>query len=125
MSKVFVYGSLKQGYGNNRLLSLAKFLGATETVDDTYDLRCWGSFPAVYKQGDTSIKGELYEVDEDTMKNLDYLEGYPSFYNRERVQLYSGDMAWMYYIDAHHSPEGKEGTLCPEGIWPARKDHKH
>ncbi len=115
-NNVFVYGSLKQGYGNNRLLATATFVCKDQTVDERFDLRCWGSYPAVYKDSDgTAVIGELYEVSDGTMENLDCLEGYPSFYNREKVSLRSGVEAWMYYIDAHHGEP--EGSKCETGEW--------
>lgn len=118
MINVFVYGSLKKGYGNSRLLANSVFVGEDETVSEDFDLRCWGGFPAVYKGGHTSIKGELYLVDDSTLKSLDYLEGYPSFYDRERFRLRSGTCAWMYFIDSGE----REGTVCLDGTWsPDRK----
>lgn len=75
----FVYGTLKRGYGNNRILSessTAKFVeeGATEPEFNLYDL---GWFPGVTENGETSIQGEIWEVsDEQTKRRLDQLEGY-------------------------------------------------
>lgn len=113
---VFVYGSLKKGYGNNRLLEFATLIGSDETTSEDYELRCWGAYPAVYKGGVTSIKGEVYEIDDNILRSLDSLEGYPSFYNRELVSLKSGRDAWMYYIDAHHYFE-RRGVVCHDGLW--------
>lgn len=113
MHNLFVYGSLKSGYWNNALLRFAEFVGNDETVSDDYDLRCWGSYPAVYKGGPTKVKGELYIVDDETFAQVDGLEGYPTFYNREEVELASGVTAWMYYIDE----EDREGAHCATGEW--------
>jgi len=58
----------------------------------------YGSFPFLHK--DTNgrpIKIELYKVDERGMERLDMLEGYPSFYDREKVSTPYGD-AWIYFL---------------------------
>jgi len=114
MINVFVYGTLKSGHGNNRLLRDSLFVGEDETVNDQFDLRCWGAFPAVYLGGTTSIKGELYSVTEEVfLERLDRLEGYPHLYDRRIISLKSGVEAWMYYINA----SDREGSVCPDGIW--------
>ncbi len=80
MHKVFVYGTLKRGYGNHRLLEGSLFLGEALTKGEftLYD----GGFPYLKENGFSQIKGELYQVDDETFERLDHLEGYPSHYNR-------------------------------------------
>ena len=113
MDKVFVYGTLKTGHGNNRLLEDATFVstGYTNPVYSLYDL---GPFPAVKRNGTGIIYGELYEVTQEEMNSLDWLEGYPNFYNREVITVTCGGeqhKAWMYYMDNCH------GTLVESGNW--------
>lgn len=115
--KVFVYGSLKRGFGNNVLLRDAEFIGNDETIRSDFDLRCWGAYPAVYESGSTVVKGELYSVDDGTFTSLDGLEGYPDFYNRQLVELKSGNKAWMYFIEN----EEPTGEPCEEGLWPLHR----
>ena len=50
MDTVFVYGTLKQGYGNNRLLEFAEYY-ADATTKDRYMFFTLGAFPAVIKSG--------------------------------------------------------------------------
>jgi gamma-glutamylcyclotransferase (GGCT)/AIG2-like uncharacterized protein YtfP len=38
-----------------------------------------GAFPAIVPGGATPIAGEVYELDADTLRALDHLEGYPQF----------------------------------------------
>jgi gamma-glutamylcyclotransferase (GGCT)/AIG2-like uncharacterized protein YtfP len=111
---VFVYGTLKQGYGNHIRLERSEFIGDDSTEDAVFDLRCWGGFPAVYKGGVTKVKGEVYRVDERTMQSLDSLEGFPDFYNREKVNLESGIEAWIYFIPDNTD---RTGEPCPTGEW--------
>lgn len=80
MHLVFVYGSLKAGFGNHRLLSSSEFVSTGEL--DNAELYSLGGFPAVIV-GNDSVSGEIYEVDEATLKALDALEGHPRFYKRE------------------------------------------
>jgi len=104
MTKVFVYGSLKRGFGNHSLLEHAKYLGNTETVNCAYKMHpLFGSFPAVTActNDGYSIIGELYEVDEQTLQSLDMLEGNGSMYTRYLTQVYDGPQvveAWMYMM---------------------------
>lgn len=75
----FVYGTLKSGYGNNRILqqsptALLVENAATAPEFNLYDL---GPYPGVTEGGDTSIKGEIWSVSDVATKNrLDMLEGY-------------------------------------------------
>jgi gamma-glutamylcyclotransferase (GGCT)/AIG2-like uncharacterized protein YtfP len=95
---VFVYGSLKNGFGNHYHLQTARFLEATRTGSRSFRMESMGGFPAVLKNGSYAIEGELYEVDDRTLARLDQLEGNGHFYNRELVFLASGDTAWMYIL---------------------------
>ena len=84
---VFVYGTLKEGYGNHRLLNRAKFVGPGVTVSGDFKMLD-GGFPMVLTGGLFHIKGELYEVsDQETLSNLDRLEGVPHLFNRHSVQV--------------------------------------
>ena len=100
---VFVYGSLKRGFGNHYFLHNAKFCGITETVDSAFRMHSMGAFPAVTETSEKGyhITGELYEVDADTMRELDKLEGNGVFYSRKRVRVYTVEgiiEAWMYLL---------------------------
>jgi len=108
--KVFVYGTLKKGHPNSYLLETSELLGTfkTKPVFTMYSL---GMFPAISLVGKTAISGEVYSVDEDTFKRLDILEGYPSFYNRTKIDTTHGE-AWVYFLD------DREGiTVVESGEW--------
>lgn len=98
---VFVYGSLKQGYGNHAVLG-----GAIKVADAVtlgrYVLRAGRSFPVVLKAPhDGYVTGEVYRVDDFTLRRLDALEGNGSLYLREKVDLElpneSFISAWLYF----------------------------
>ena len=94
--QVAVYGSLKHGHGNNRLLSESEFKGRGVTLPE-YTMYSMGGFPCITEGGDTPIHIEVYEVDDRTFERLDFLEGYPRFYNRKEIETTYGT-AWIYYI---------------------------
>jgi len=99
--EVFVYGTLMSGYGNHKyFLSDADVWGEAVTVEPKYDLVCLGGFPGVLPGGECAIDGELYTVDDFTMKRLDRLESNGEMYQREIVPVMTQNggivNAWMY-----------------------------
>jgi len=112
---VFVYGTLMRGFGNHRLLLTSKFIGEHVTAN-RYKMVSLGSCPAVCKATRRYIDqlpsevveerslyrpvaGELYEVDDEALVNLDALESNGSFYERELVPLQGYDKeVWMYIL---------------------------
>ena len=86
--KIFVYGTLKRGYGNNRILDNSEFLGEVLTAPN-YDLRASG-IPFLM-HGDYAIRGEVYEAEEAAVHRMDLLEGHPNFYRRGDILLDEGE----------------------------------
>lgn len=83
---VFVYGSLMRDFGNHRLLKDSVFIG--EAHMQGLELYSLGGFPGAV-DGDGSIYGEMYEVDEPTLARLDMLEGHPTFYERQEREAFN------------------------------------
>lgn len=94
--RIFVYGSLKQGFCNHRLLETSTFVTSTRTLSRVYEMISLGFYPAVYPGGVHAIEGELYEVDEKTLEQLDRLESNGYYYERELINLAGFEKAWMY-----------------------------
>lgn len=121
MHKIFVYGTLKSGYGNNRLIEHANKLGEHTVEAGRYCLVDLGPFPAVMPVDEisglapTKVTGEVWEVDDQTFERVDGLEGYPHFYNREKIQTPFGE-AWMYFMQDKHGRN--ESDICDNGVWP-------
>lgn len=90
---VFVYGTLRYGECNHHLLASAQLLGR-HTTDPIYSLYDLGPYPGVI-EGRDSIVGEVYLVDEVTLKQLDLLEDVPVTYRREQIETPFG-LAWIY-----------------------------
>jgi len=106
--KVFVYGTLMDGEPNNVFLRKdAVFLGDGETKP-LYTLYDLNAFPAMVFGGDTSIKGEVYEVSKEALEDMDRLESYVpkvkggSLYNRQLILIQLRDRnvaALAYFLD--------------------------
>lgn len=111
---VFVYGTLKRGACNHHLLAGAQALGARQLRGARlHDL---GPYPMAVLSGerDALIHGELYRVDGAGLQRLDVLEDYPREYNRSRVRLSDGTVAWLY----HGRPAQVASTpLIASGHW--------
>lgn len=80
---VFVYGSLKRGYYNHRLLARAEFVGAAQT-ETRYRLLDLGPHPALieYPTAPLAVVGEVYRIDAATLADLDRLEVEGTEYRR-------------------------------------------
>lgn len=124
-NKVFVYGTLKSGHGNNTLLRNTKKLGVASTVSHFTLTNC--GFPYMFKGEERHpVRGELYEVDEETLSNLDLLEGvevghYSRGIIRTRLQETGEEIvAWAYTVG---SDTGNRFLICPvvdgEYQWPS------
>ena len=104
--KVAVYGSLKRGYGNHRVMKNAngKYLYDAVSTDAHYILD-GHSYPYINEAPSNPEKGklsvEIYEVSEEGLLHLDALEGHPTFYKREQRQFSTPTgkvTAWLYIL---------------------------
>lgn len=123
---VFTYGTLKRGYGNNRLLDGARFMGEAVT-QPIFNLFSLGGFPGITMDGTTAVHGEVFEVtDETMMARLDRLEGHPGWYRRTPIKAHyvEGGSTSENEIDveAYVLPDGygAANTQIPSGIWGRR-----
>lgn len=113
--KLLVYGTLQQGYWNNRLLEGAKFLGPAIT-DKKYVLFNCGFPKAVpfsvneekYKL--LPIKGEVYEVEDHHVSMCDRLEGHPSWYHRSPIKAFINGEKTDVMI--YEMPEWQDTKVC-------------
>ena len=112
---VSVYGTLMAGYSNHSLLIGAVPLGKTRTVSK-HTLVDWKAFPALVLKGDTQISCEAYRVCDRTLKRLDALEGYPTFYDRTQVELENGLTSWIYFIPESDINVDEE-DIIEDGNW--------
>jgi len=109
MPKVFVYGTLRKGDCRNRMLVEATCVAA-EAYLDGFDLLDMGSFPGIVPTESASVtrvRGEVYDVSDDLLADLDVVEGFQedrpddSLYLRQEVTVKifgSEDIEVLTYI---------------------------
>lgn len=134
---VFVYGTLRRAAYNNTLIEVDtdnKYLGEFIT-ELKYLMLDLGGYPGVCKAPFypprlldqirmrslyAPINGEVYTINSETFSKLDILEGHPSFYKREKVEVVGLEngtelpdkKVWMYILNdpdryAGHYPASK------------------
>ena len=69
---LFVYGALRKGASNDWRMKGARWLGAAG-VPGTLVKIDW--YPGLVLEGETPVKGEVYEVGPELLKELDEFEG--------------------------------------------------
>jgi gamma-glutamylaminecyclotransferase len=91
---VFVYGTILSGMRNNHRVKGCKLIGKAETTKQFYmtslNSCCYPmvSYNQIHStQNPTTIKGEVYEINHETLQDLDYLEGHPNFYTRQSIEV--------------------------------------
>ena len=117
LEHIIVYGTLMSGCGNHGFLKGSTYCGKIRIKG--FSMVSLGSFPAVTETGvsEDSVVGEVYEVDWNTIRRIDRLEGHPFFYQRKRIpiQLNVGGHnikeAWIYLQD------NPKGTSVSNGDW--------
>jgi len=107
MYRVFVYGTLKKGYGNNRLLKNS--FREKDCYIDGYDMYSNNCFPMIIP-GDGKIYCETYLVNEHTLTKLDLLEGCPTHYRREEVIANNNIKGYIYIYNCDLSTQIKVKT---------------
>jgi gamma-glutamylaminecyclotransferase len=111
-----VYGTLRKGFGNHRLLDNehCELLGTVKT-EPKFKMVSLGGFPGVIPdEGTQSVVVEIYRVNsKEVEKRLDWLEGYPSFYQKTEIETQWGT-ANMYILS-----EEKYGSrpIVESGDW--------
>lgn len=116
MHKVMVYGTLRKGCGNDRLLVGSECIG-TFTVPG-YKMYSAGGFPYCVKTDnmEQTIVTEVYLVDDDTLRDLDGLEGVKyNHYMRVPVERDGFDDVELYV--PHESTSVETLPVVRNGDW--------
>lgn len=99
LTRVAVYGTLKQGHGNHRLLEHVE----RQAVGHVSGHRLFQSgipFLIADETSEYDVLVEVYDVDDTTLASLDMLEGHPSAYCRRELNVHLEDgtdtEAWVY-----------------------------
>ncbi len=112
---LFVYGTLKRGGRANRLLTGQTYLGPAVT-EPHYRLVDLGSYPGLVRDDTTglAVSGELWEVSDCCLAELDDYEGCPGLYSREPVAVVGADRPVEAYLYARPLPPGaRTGAAWP------------
>jgi gamma-glutamylcyclotransferase (GGCT)/AIG2-like uncharacterized protein YtfP len=129
---VFVYGTLRQG-GVRAMPNIfpdSKFIGNANVSGSLYDL---GAYPGLLlDESNSSVIGEVYEVDDEILNKLDDIEA-SSYYRRRQVEVSLDNhrmICWVYEPDSKFYPHrilitsgnwieyAKTKTEWPEDVWP-------
>jgi len=121
---VAVYGTLKRGFGNHRVLEMdnGEYVGTGRTVKP-WTMYGGHGFPRVVEQERSDGVGvhvELFECPD--VSNMDMLEGHPRFFERKEVEvaIYNDTeiqevvTAWMYF---HPPISNSHAELQEDGVW--------
>jgi len=122
--QVFVYGTLKQHHGNNDLLRTATYIGKSTLPQSKkgFYMASLGAFPVVIQSNNPELEhevhGEVYQIDsEETMQALDFLEGYPEFYQRQIINTDEYGPAWIYFMYEDNNRFIQRLELVEGGNW--------
>ena len=121
MTNVFVYGTLMHGHGNHRLLEHSRFVGKAVS-EPVFTMLHMGGCPGIIRSGKTAIHGEVYEVNEATLRRLDQLEGHPSFYERQPLSVTTED-GQILTVMGYVLPDGwlgRASNVVESGMWRER-----
>lgn len=116
---IFVYGSLKEGQLNHRLLEMggAKFV-AFDCIKGDWWLADYEHFPGIVRDDaavDVKVFGEIYEVNAECLAAVDMLEDHPHLFRREKVTTEGGISVWVYI--ATDAVADYASDIIEEGIW--------
>jgi gamma-glutamylcyclotransferase (GGCT)/AIG2-like uncharacterized protein YtfP len=113
---VFVYGTLRRGGAGAMSVRFpgSKFVADAKVRGGLYDL---GAYPGLLLgESETEVVGEVYEVDEELLRELDDFEA-SSHYRRRRVEIPpgpGGQACWVYEPEPEFYPLRE---LITSGDW--------
>ena len=95
----FAYG---MNTNNGVMSKTSKRLGPATLLNYKWEML---QFANVFESKGASALGILWDIDETELQDLDYREGYPSFYDRVTATVeHAGEQkkAWVYYMTPHY-----------------------
>ena len=114
---LFVYGTLKRGQRNHRLIADQTFLGEAET-EPRYRVFDLGPYPGLVAdpENGVAVRGELWAVVECCLAELDDFEEVPGLFVREPVAVAGQDGIVLAYFWNRPVPAGaRSGSEWPFG----------
>ena len=114
--RLFAYGTLRKGSKGHRFLQSAILVAENQKLHGfrMYDN---GFYPFVIPVEDTKefICGEIYEIPEEILPQLDHYEGVPSLYKRVFLD------AQQTYVYISQNQDIQDLPVVPNGDWRAHK----
>ena len=113
---VFVYGTLRRGCAGAMSIRFpkSKFIADAKVKGSLYDL---GAYPGLLlNESDSLVIGEVYEVNDETLTNLDDFEA-SSHYWRKQVQISFGTNRRRCWVYAPKPEAFSHRTLIASGDW--------
>jgi len=112
---LFVYGTLKRGCCNQHRLAGQGFVAAARTLP-LYRLYRIDWHPGlVATEPGIAVEGELWSVDERTLRQLDEYEGVPEWFDRRPVRLAGNvERAEAYFYQGDVSGKDDCGSVWRE-----------
>ncbi|MBV1756484.1 MAG: gamma-glutamylcyclotransferase [Dethiosulfatibacter sp.] len=122
---IFVYGTLMEGQRNHKeYLSYAKFI--TKGVVVGYTLHDLGNFPGIKKSSKGVVEGEVYKVDQDTLHQLDLLEGEGTLFVRDTAEVICYGMKLNnVYLYLYNQTVSKKSTIKRQPMDEKSQDKAH
>lgn len=122
IEKIFVYGTLKGGYGNNHFMGGRQPLGRGYVRGYLFHL---GGVPAlVLEEKGMNVEGEVYTCTPELIRTLDRLEGYVPGqrennygYQRVAIRIPSYGPCWTYTFGHERVNNGEIRDVITNGLW--------
>ena len=95
MNLLFVYGTLMKGEVNHHYLRDCEYMG--EAIIDDCELLELDGYPGIISSFNVQVRGEVYKVDDNSLKEIHELEGDEYLYTKGIVHLNDQDID-IYYV---------------------------
>ncbi|MCT4663591.1 MAG: gamma-glutamylcyclotransferase [Tissierellales bacterium] len=132
MGKIFVYGSLMEGFFNYEIYLKGKVLNVEKgyMLGTLYHLKNKG-YPGYVDCGNDRVYGEIitYDGGDETLASMDHLEGYSGFYdvknsyNRKSIRVMNSETLECDMLDVYvynpNSPKNSDDdrVYLEDGCW--------
>jgi gamma-glutamylcyclotransferase (GGCT)/AIG2-like uncharacterized protein YtfP len=115
-NRVFVYGTLKEGY---RLHGALQGAGKISNARIKGYMLHTGGYPAVILASNGPwVHGEIYTINDPILAHLDIVEGAPNYYHRVLIYATNHGPVWTYVWPLDRiSDRGDNCTIIPDGNW--------
>ena len=125
---VFVYGTLKKGYGNHGVMKEAGGIKICDAVTKEKYVMGGNGIPYVMKEAKGEkhpISGEVYKIK--NLAPLDELEGHPNFYKREKIEIVCENgvkkSAWLYFYTGNEIENREDWIEDGKYVFPNSYDY--